>query len=142
MARLSIDTSFLIDLQRERSTGRERDGAAHAFLRGVPDAELFLPAVALGEYAERFAARDDPQVQIVRDGHTVLALDEDTALVYASVARRLREAGTLIGANDLWIGCTSLRHELPVVTANVAHFRRIPGLAVMPYRVGDAGAPG
>lgn len=78
----------------------------------------------------------------MRAGHTVLALDEETALVYASVARRLRQAGTLIGANDLWIGCTSLRHDLPVVTANVGHFRRIPGLAVMPYRATDTRAPG
>lgn len=142
MARLSIDTSFLIDLQRERSVGRQADGAAHAFLRRTPDAELFLSAVALGEYAEGFTGPDDPQVRVVREGHTLLDVDADTALVYARVARELRRAGTLIGANDLWIGCTSLRHELPVVTANAEHFRRIPGLAVLSYRFDHTGTPG
>ena len=47
---LSIDTTFLIDLQRERAIGDE-EGAAHRFLKRSPEAELFLSTVALGEFA-------------------------------------------------------------------------------------------
>lgn len=64
----------------------------------------------------------------------MLPVDEMTALLYAGVVRDLRSRGMLIGTNDLWIAASSLRHRLPVVTANVEHFRRVPGLEVIDYR--------
>jgi tRNA(fMet)-specific endonuclease VapC len=51
--RLSVDTTFLIDLQRERAAGND-DGAAHRFLQRSPEAEVFLSTIALGEFAEVF----------------------------------------------------------------------------------------
>jgi hypothetical protein len=62
-----------------------------------------------------------------------------TPLLYAGIARDLRARGQLIGANDLWIGASSLRFQLPIVTANEEHFRRIDGLEVLGYRDGAAG---
>lgn len=131
--RLSIDTTFLIDLHRERSAGND-DGAAHRFLKRSAQAELFLSAIALGEFAEGFDQAEHPAVAAMRAGHTIVAVDDATALIYARVARELRRRGELIGANDLWIGCASLRVGMPIVTANVAHFRRIDGLGVVQYR--------
>jgi predicted nucleic acid-binding protein len=131
--RLSVDTTFLIDLQRERSASDD-DGAAHRFLSRSPHAELFLSAIALGEFAEGFDKAEHPIVAAMRAAHTVVPVDDQTALVYARVARELRRRGELIGANDLWIGCTSLRLGIPIVTANTADFRRIDGLGVVHYR--------
>lgn len=131
--RLSIDTTFLIDLQRERSAGDD-DGAAHRLLKGSPEAELFLSTVALGEFAEGFDRPDHPVIAAVRNGHTLVPIDEQTALTYARVTRELRRRGELIGTNDLWIGCTSLGLGIPLVTANVAHFQRISGLGIVGYR--------
>jgi tRNA(fMet)-specific endonuclease VapC len=131
--RLSVDTTFLIDLQRERSAGND-DGAAHRFLKRSPEAELFLSTIALGEFAEGFDRAEHPIVAAVREGHTVVAVDDQTAFVYARVVRELRRRGELIGTNDLWIGCTSLRLGIPIVTDNVEHFRRIDGLGIVQYR--------
>lgn len=131
--RLSIDTTFLIDLQRERSVGDD-DGAAHRFLKRSPDAELFLSTMALGEFAEGFDQIDHPVVAAMREGHALVPVDDQTALVYARVVRELRRRGELIGSNDLWIGCTSLRLGIPIVTADVADFRRIDGLGIVQYR--------
>jgi tRNA(fMet)-specific endonuclease VapC len=131
--RLSVDTTFLIDLQRERSAGND-DGAAHRFLKRSPEAELFLSAIALGEFAEGFERAEHPIVVAVREGHTVVPVDDQTAFVYAKVVRVLRRRGELIGTNDLWIGCTSLRLGIPIVTANVEQFRRIDGLGIVQYR--------
>jgi predicted nucleic acid-binding protein len=39
----------------------------------------------------------------------------------------------LIGSNDLWIAATALAYGMPVVTHNVEHYRRVPGLEVMAY---------
>jgi tRNA(fMet)-specific endonuclease VapC len=131
--RLSVDTTFLIDLQRERSAGDD-DGAAHRFLKRSPDAELFLSTIALGEFAEGFEQAGHPVVTAVREGHTVVPVDDETAYIYARVVRGLRRRGELIGVNDLWIGCASLRLGLPIVTANPTGFRRIDGLGIVHYR--------
>lgn len=131
--RLSIDTTFLIDLQRERSVG-DPDRPAHRFLKESPDAELFLPSVALGEFAEGFPSPENPIIRAVRDQHTILPVDEEVALIYAAVVRRLREQGRLIGSNDLWIGASSVRYGLPIVTADVEHFGRFEDLEIIAYR--------
>ena len=131
--RVAFDTTFLIDFQRERARG-EVDGPAHAFLNADPDVELLLPATALGEFAEGFDNVEDPVLRTVRELHVLLPIDEGTALAYGRVTRSLRAAGTLIGTNDLWIAATSIRHEVPLVTANVAEFRRVEGIQILPYR--------
>ena len=130
--RLSVDTTFLIDLQRERSSGVE--GPAHALLAEDPEVELFLPSVALGEFAEGFEDADHPVLRLVRDLHVLLPIDEETALAYGRLTRHLRGRGELLGANDLWIAASTLRHELRLVTADAASFRRVPGLELEAYR--------
>ena len=131
--RVAFDTTFLIDFQRERSRG-ETDGPAHAFLNADPDVELLLPATALGEFAEGFDDVEDPVLRTVRELHVLLPIDEETALAYGRITKALRAAGKLIGTNDLWIAASSVRHEVPLVTANVAEFRRVDGIQILPYR--------
>lgn len=131
--RLSFDASFLIDHQRERGGGGS--GPAHRFLRTRPDAELFLSAVALGEFAEGVDdPENDPIVNEVRRSYVLIPIDERVAATYGTISRGLRRAGRLIGPNDVWIAACALRHGLPVVTANTEHFRRIDGLEVVSYR--------
>jgi tRNA(fMet)-specific endonuclease VapC len=131
--RVAFDTTFLIDFQRERSRG-DTDGPAHAFLAADPDVELLLPAIALGEFGEGFDDMEDAVLRTVRELHVLLPVDEETALAYARITRALRADGKLIGTNDLWIAATSVRHEVPLVTANVAEFRRVEGIQILPYR--------
>jgi predicted nucleic acid-binding protein len=130
---VAVDTTFLIDLQRERAQGRA-DGPAHRFLAGDPDRELHLPAAALGEFSEGFDDPDHPVLRAVRELHVLLVTDEETALEYGRITRRLRADGGLIGTNDLWIAAASLRHGIPLVTANTRAFRRVVGLEVIGYR--------
>ncbi len=130
--RLSVDTTFLIDLQRERSAGT--DGPAHALLLDDPEVELFLPVTALGEFAEGFEDPDHPVMRAVRELHTLLPIDEETALTYGRLTRELRSTGRLIGTNDLWIAASAVRNGLPLVTADVGAFRRVPDLEVLAYR--------
>lgn len=49
---------------------------------------------------------------------------------YAVQFTRLREAGTPIGANDLWIACHALADGCTLVTNNVREFERVQGLAI------------
>lgn len=49
---------------------------------------------------------------------------------YAEQATRLKDAGTPIGANDLWIACHALADEATLVTHNTREFKRVSGLRV------------
>lgn len=49
---------------------------------------------------------------------------------YAEQFTRLKEAGTPIGANDLWIACHALAEEATLVTHNTREFTRVAGLRV------------
>jgi tRNA(fMet)-specific endonuclease VapC len=123
-----FDTTFLIDLQKERGKG-----SAHAFLDGHRNALFFWSAIALGEFVEGFASTDDPILAHYLRVATVLEINSETALIYSRLTRALRRAGKLIGSNDLWIASHALQHELTLVTGDPAHFSRVPGLRLLSY---------
>jgi len=125
--RLTLDTTVLIDLQRERARG-DHDGPVHRFLREDLSRELQMSAVVLGEFAEGFADSGHPVLRAMRELVHLLDVDEDTAITYARITRDLRAKGLLIGTNDLWIAATALRHELLLVTSHAEHFSRVPGI--------------
>ena len=47
---------------------------------------------------------------------------------YATQFTQLKEAGTPIGANDLWIACHALSQDCVLVTNNTREFARVVGL--------------
>ena len=47
---------------------------------------------------------------------------------YATQFTLLKEAGTPIGANDLWIACHALSQNATLVTHNLREFERVAGL--------------
>lgn len=47
---------------------------------------------------------------------------------YAEQFTRLKDAGTPIGANDLWIACHALAEAATLVTHNTREFARVAGL--------------
>lgn len=123
-----FDTTFLIDLQKER--GR---GAAHTFLGEHSEAGFFCSVIVLGEFAEGFPSSEDPVLRQYLHRAAVLEITIETALVYGRITRRLRRSGKLVGSNDLWIASHALQHRLPLVTNDEAHFGRVPNLRLMSY---------
>lgn len=49
---------------------------------------------------------------------------------YAAQFTRLKDAGTPIGANDLWIACHALAECATLVTHNTREFQRVAGLSL------------
>lgn len=49
---------------------------------------------------------------------------------YAVQFMRLKDAGTPIGGNDLWIACHALDEEATLVTNNLGEFSRVQGLRI------------
>jgi len=59
----------------------------------------------------------------------VLSVDEDTAERYAVIWHALREAGTPVPTNDLWISATAMQHGLAVLTTD-GHFLKVKQIVV------------
>ncbi len=126
--RLCFDTTFLIDLQKEKGAG-----PAHDFLAEHGNATFHWSVISVGEFAEGFEVADDPLLVRYLALATTLEVTRETALTYGRLTRELRRRGNLIGTNDLWIASHALQHGLRLVTANPAHFRRIPSLQLIGY---------
>jgi len=63
----------------------------------------------------------------------VLPFNADVSWEYGQAYRYLQENGLLIGSNELWIAATALAYRMPIVTRNVQHYRRVPGLRIAEY---------
>jgi len=59
-----------------------------------------------------------------------LVTNEKLCTSYASNFTRLKDAGTQIGANDLWIACHAISLGATLVTNNVREFERIKELNI------------
>lgn len=120
-----LDTNAYSDWRRN---GRWNESIAAA-------SEVLIPAIVLGElrYGFNGAARGaeneskllhflaDPVVRIVEVG-------EATSRSYATLKHFLRQAGTPIPDNDVWISALAVEHLVPVVTSD-AHFDSLPQVA-------------
>lgn len=131
-ARLILETTFLVDLERERRRGAP--GPAQEALARLASDRLFVTFTVAGELAAGVSLSDRPAWDSFLAPFHVLPCTRDVCWEYGRVLRHLQQNGLLIGANDLWIGATALAHGMPVVTANAEHYRRVPGLEVLGYR--------
>jgi tRNA(fMet)-specific endonuclease VapC len=60
----------------------------------------------------------------------VLPFDREAAEEYGRLRAHLEAQGTPIGEADTQIAAIALANDLTVVTGNVRHFERVPGLTV------------
>lgn len=128
---LILDTSFLIDLEREHS--RAKPGRALAFLEAREDARYYVTFATVGEFAAGKSMANREVWESFLGPFYVLPSTPEIAWEYGRAFRHLSKNGQLIGGNDLWIAATALAHGMPVVTADTAHFERVPGLDVRKY---------
>lgn len=129
--RLILETTFLVDLERER--GRREEGPATTFLRSHRDVGLAVTATTAGEIASGLEPDERTRWARLLQRFDVLDIDLEVCWAYGRIYRHLQDNGLLIGANDLWIAATALTHGHPLVTRDVRHFRRVAGLHVIGY---------
>jgi len=130
MGALSLDTTFLVDLEREIRRGPD---IAHHFLSAHAKASFHCSVVAYGEYMEGAKNRFSELDLYFKAAFTMRDITSDVALIYADLSHGLRKEGNLIGPNDLWIAATAIQLECPLVTRNIKHFERVPGLNLLSY---------
>lgn len=126
-----LDTTFVIDLERELR--RQDPGPAHGFLTTQGAAPLYLSFTVAGELAAGESLAEKGRWKTLVGHFRILESSPEVSWRYGALYRYLKTNGLLIGGNDLWIAATALAHDLPLVTRNEGHFRRIPDLAVVTY---------
>ena len=61
----------------------------------------------------------------------VVPYDMKLCETYADLKTKLGEAGMVVADNDLWIASCAVRHGLPLISHNRAHFEHIPDLVLI-----------
>jgi predicted nucleic acid-binding protein len=124
-----IDTSVLIDVERGRAPLDAMIGDQERAISVISASELLHGVHRARD--ERLAARRRAFVERVLALFDPIAITTRVARAHAAAWAQLDEAGTPIGAHDLWIAATALAHGYPVATTNVRDFARVPGLDVL-----------
>lgn len=130
MGLIAVDTTFLIDLQKDATRTR---AAIRSVLTKYAESEFCVSITVLGEFAAGFENLNQAGFLAVRQRFRLLEHDEEVAMHYRKIFRDLKERGLLIGANDMWIAASALRHGTPLVTRNADEYLRVPGLQVVTY---------
>jgi predicted nucleic acid-binding protein len=131
-----VDTTFLVDLLRER--GREEEGPATAWLATHPDEELWTSVhvaceLFLGAELAREPMRERANVERVLAGLQVAYPDEAFPRTYGRVLATVLREGQRIGTMDLLIATAALTAGGRILTRNEREFGRVPGLEVVSY---------
>ena len=107
-------------------------------LQAVPPAEVGVPAIVIYELLyglsrlpqEAAGPRRDALKKLLQPMQS-LGFDSACAEEAADIRRTLEQQGNTIGAHDILIAATALRHRAQLVTRNVREFSRVPGLQVV-----------
>jgi tRNA(fMet)-specific endonuclease VapC len=103
-------------------------------LASVAPEDLCTSAITLAELlygAERRASAALRRMIAERmEGLPILPFDESAARIYGPLKADLQRKGTPLDEPDLRIASTALANGLTVITGNVRHFDRVPGLTI------------
>jgi len=122
--RVMLDTDTCI-YARKRPAG---------FAPRLPLRECGISIIVLGEleWGVAQSSRVEENRAGLRDllaAVRVVDLDAEVARQYGRLRAHLRAIGQPIGPNDLWIAAHALARDVPLITHNLAEFRRVPGLS-------------
>lgn len=121
--RFLLDTNTVIALFGNEASVKEHLAQAD---------EVFVSSIVLGElyYGAFKSSRAEDNLRRIDEFATscaVLCCDRDTAKEYGSIKNRLREKGTPIPENDIWISAIAKQHDIILVTSD-KHFGEVENL--------------
>ncbi len=105
-------------------------------LASIPPEQQFTTTITIGEMVYGAYKSDRPEYfiekleKLVWANIQVLPFDETAARVYGKTRAEMEKKGISLMEPDLRIASIALSHNLTVVTGNVRHFKKVPGLVV------------
>ena len=129
--------AFLFDTDAISEVLRKRPAEAYVrWLGTVPREDQFTSAVVVAQLYKGAFGSERASVHVsnietrVLPSLTILPFDVAIARVYGQIESTLRKGGRPLADADLQIAATALHHGLELVTGNVRHFERVPGLSL------------
>lgn len=100
--------------------------------------EVFIPSVVIGElyygaYRSRNRDKNLERVNLFVKENSVLACDTGVALEYGAIKNQLKQQGTPIPENDIWIAAIAMKHNLTLITRD-KHMENINGLDIQNWQ--------
>ena len=131
-----VDTSVVIDIDRggveERVTKLDEEGR-HA-MSVVTLTELRLGVNLQYERGSDKRAESIEALERLCARFDLIEVSRNVSLAAADIIAAYRDGGKpLDDLHDVYIAATARTEQLPVLTANVAHFERIPDLNVIDW---------
>ncbi|HXJ04342.1 MAG TPA: PIN domain-containing protein [Candidatus Acidoferrum sp.] len=136
---LILDSSVGIDAERR---GETVERLIERILAAAGDQEAALSEVGLTELVHGLYRANTSTLRVRRQSFldellhdlTGYPYTKATALLAGKLDGEQQSQGVVIPFADLLIGATALSLGYSVLTANVRHFRQVPGLAVVLFR--------
>lgn len=124
---------YLLDTNICISMLKNKYGVRETILRVKPE-NCYVSEITLGElyYGASFSNNKEERlkdVAFVIDHFKVISVSE-TLPLFGDIKADLRREGNLIDDFDILIGCAAILNHLIVVTDNVKHLGRLPGVMI------------
>jgi predicted nucleic acid-binding protein len=105
-------------------------------LKKVPRRDQFTTTITIGEvyYGIMKVSNKTRLLKLFEDvllpRATILSFDFSAAKIYGEIRSFLEKQGTPLSHADLQIASIALSMNMTLITGNLKHFQRVPGLAV------------
>lgn len=135
---LILDSSVIIASERHRESVER---LIERVVTVAGDQEAALSAIGLTELVHGLNRANTPAQRLHRQSFldelladlTVYPYTKETAMLAGKIDGEQRSKGLVLPFSDLLIGATALSLGFSVLTANLRHFQKIPGLAVIQF---------
>ncbi|MCB0844884.1 MAG: type II toxin-antitoxin system VapC family toxin [Bacteroidetes bacterium] len=106
-------------------------------LSKIASENVFIPSIVIGELyfgAEKSTRKKDNKTRIdqLRRNSTILSCTEETATFYGQIKAHLKENGTPIPDNDVWIAAIAQENNLTLVSRD-QHFQHIENFPLVKW---------
>ena len=118
--RFLIDTNVIIEFL---------NGDANIIAKFGMHEDIYLSIITLGElyYGAYNSSRTKKNIEIIQNLAKELFIfncNENTSKIYGEVKKRLKENGTPLPENDIWISAIAIQYDLTLVTQD-KHFNNV-----------------
>ncbi len=133
---LILDSSVIIDAERR---GETVEKLIERVVTAAGDQEAALSAVGLTELVHGLYRAKTSPIRSRRQAFldelladlTVYPYTKETAMLAGKLDGEQQSKGVVIPFEDLLIGATALSLGYSVLTVNIRHFKKVPGLSVI-----------
>ena len=132
LVRVCLDTDVLIDYMRKPSDAVKR------IMKGALDRKVSVCTTSVNTFEIWLGAHLAPKpMELIEetkdflDQLEVVNFDYETSVEAGRVMASLRKSGQVIEIRDLFVGCVCKVSDMPLITRNLKHYKRIHGLKVL-----------